>query len=155
MNVRRARISIGPRQLKDPVSQSRYRNSPTPAIFRGDKGRLNQTKRPRPGTVGLIPAEDPHGEEETRGQPYSRSAQVEPLGPRNGAEEALNGQASHVGLVASPRRGRAVVDYLQGKGVPFEALPRVKYPAGMDIGAEMPEEIALSILAEIVQAVGE
>lgn len=66
-------------------------------------------------------------------------------------EEVLSGQASYVGLVASPRRGRAVIDYLQGKGVSPEALQRVKYPAGLDIGAETPEEIALSILTEIVQ----
>ena len=66
-------------------------------------------------------------------------------------EAALSGEASYVGLVASPRRGRAVIDYLRGKGVCPEALKRVKYPAGVDIGAETPEEIALSILAEIVQ----
>ena len=64
---------------------------------------------------------------------------------------ALSGEASYVGLVASPRRGRAVIDYLRGKGVCPEALKKVKYPAGVDIGAETPEEIALSILTEIVQ----
>ena len=66
-------------------------------------------------------------------------------------EEVLGSQASYVGLVASPRRGRTVIDYLRGKGVSPEALQRVKYPAGVDIGAETPEEIALSILTEIVQ----
>ncbi len=66
-------------------------------------------------------------------------------------EEVLGGQAGYVGLVASPRRGRAVIDYLRGKGVSPEALQRVKFPAGVDIGAETPEEIALSILTEIVQ----
>ena len=66
-------------------------------------------------------------------------------------EAALSGEAGYVGLVASPRRGRAVIDYLRGKGVCPEALKRVKYPAGVDIGAETPEEIALSILTEIVQ----
>ena len=66
-------------------------------------------------------------------------------------EAALSGDAAYVGMVASPRRGRAVMDYLRGKGVPDEALDGVKYPAGLDIGAETPEEIALSILTEIVQ----
>ena len=66
-------------------------------------------------------------------------------------EAALGGEASYVGLVASPRRGRAVIDFLRAKGVPAEALDTVKYPAGLDIGAETPEEIALSILTEIVQ----
>lgn len=66
-------------------------------------------------------------------------------------EEVLTGQSSYVGLVSSPRRGKAVIEYLKGKGVPAEALEKVKFPAGMDIGAETPEEIALSILTEIVQ----
>ena len=66
-------------------------------------------------------------------------------------EEVLGSQAGYVGLVASPRRGRTVIDYLRGKGISSEALQRVKYPAGVDIGAETPEEIALSILTEIVQ----
>ena len=66
-------------------------------------------------------------------------------------EAVLSGQASYVGLVASPRRGRAVIDYLRGKAVCPRSLDSVKYPAGLDIGAETPEEIALSILTEIVQ----
>ena len=66
-------------------------------------------------------------------------------------EAVLSGRAGYVGLVASPRRGRAVIDYLRSKGIPAEDLRRVKYPAGLDIGAETPEEIALSILTEIVQ----
>ena len=57
----------------------------------------------------------------------------------------------YVGLVASSRRGRAVIEYVQSTGVAPETLQRVKYPAGLDIGAETPEEIALSILTEIVQ----
>ena len=65
--------------------------------------------------------------------------------------EVLAGQARYVGLVASRRRGRAVMDFLRGQGVSDEALESVIYPAGMDIGAETPEEIALSILTEIVQ----
>ena len=68
-----------------------------------------------------------------------------------GLETALSGQAAYVGMVASPRRGRAVIDYLRRKGVAEETLDKVKYPAGLDIGAETPEEIALSILTEIVQ----
>ena len=57
----------------------------------------------------------------------------------------------YVGLVASSRRGRAVIEYVQSTGVALETLRQVKYPAGLDIGAETPEEIALSILTEIVQ----
>ncbi len=65
-------------------------------------------------------------------------------------EKALSGEAGYVGLVASHKRGRAVIEYLRSKGIPGEALERVKYPAGIDIGAATPEEIALSVLAEIV-----
>jgi xanthine dehydrogenase accessory factor len=57
---------------------------------------------------------------------------------------ALDAGVPYVGLVASPRRGRAVLASLD---VPDE---RVHTPAGLDIGARTPEEIALSILAEIV-----
>jgi len=70
-------------------------------------------------------------------------------------EEALaavvESEARYVGLIASPRRGEAVLRYLKGKGVSDQALGRVKCPAGLDIGAVTPEEIALSIIAEIVQ----
>ena len=66
-------------------------------------------------------------------------------------EAVLGGQPGYIGLVASHRRGRAVIDYLRSKGVPDETLRMVKYPAGLDIGAETPEEIALSVLTEIVQ----
>ena len=66
-------------------------------------------------------------------------------------EAVLGSQSGYVGLVASPRRGRAVIDYLRSRGVPDETLRMVKYPAGLDIGAETPEEIALSVLTEVVQ----
>ena len=66
-------------------------------------------------------------------------------------EAALSGEAGYVGLVASRRRGKAVTDFLRGKGVCPGSLDGVKYPAGLDVGAETPEEIALSILTEIVQ----
>jgi xanthine dehydrogenase accessory factor len=66
-------------------------------------------------------------------------------------EWALNTDAAYVALVASPKRGEAVLQYLRESGVAEERLARLKCPAGLDIGASTPEEIALSILAEIVQ----
>ena len=70
-------------------------------------------------------------------------------------EEALRavagGPAGYIGLVASPRRGSAVIDFLKGRGFKADDLERIKYPAGLDVGAETPEEIALSILTEVVQ----
>ena len=56
----------------------------------------------------------------------------------------------YVGLVASPKRGAGVLGELRGDGVPEELLARIDVPAGLDIGARTPAEIALSILAQIV-----
>ena len=64
---------------------------------------------------------------------------------------ALGAEAAYVALVASPKRAEAVLQYLRETGVPEARLARLKCPAGLDIGASAPEEIALSILAEIVQ----
>jgi xanthine dehydrogenase accessory factor len=56
----------------------------------------------------------------------------------------------YVGLVASRKRGAAVIEELAARGVPADRLKRLRTPAGLDIGAKTAEEIALSILAEIV-----
>jgi xanthine dehydrogenase accessory factor len=60
---------------------------------------------------------------------------------------ALEGDVPYVGLVASRVRGEAVRAELRAEGV---AADRLETPAGLDIGARTPEEIALSILARIV-----
>ncbi len=66
-------------------------------------------------------------------------------------ERALRLGVPYVGLVASRKRGAAVVDKLRTRGTLEEAdVARVRTPAGLDIGARTPEEIALSIMAEIV-----
>ena len=57
----------------------------------------------------------------------------------------------YVGLVSSHRRGTAVLDSLKADGVPTDQLGRVHNPAGLDIAARDPEEIALSILSEITK----
>ena len=54
-------------------------------------------------------------------------------------------------LVASAVCARALVQYLRDSGLPEERIDGLKFPAGLDIGALTPEEIALNILAEIVQ----
>jgi xanthine dehydrogenase accessory factor len=64
---------------------------------------------------------------------------------------ALRSPAAYVALVASRRRATTLIDYLRGAGVSAEHLERLRTPAGLDIGAAEPAEIALSILAEIVQ----
>jgi xanthine dehydrogenase accessory factor len=62
----------------------------------------------------------------------------------------LESGVPYVGLVASPRRGTGVLAELRGDGVPDEQLARIDVPAGLDIGARTPPEVALSILARIV-----
>ena len=58
--------------------------------------------------------------------------------------------AAYVGMIGSARRVRAVLQHIVEDGVAQEAVDRVHTPIGLDIGAETPEEIAVSIMAEIV-----
>jgi xanthine dehydrogenase accessory factor len=59
---------------------------------------------------------------------------------------ALAGDVPYIGLVASRKRGAAVIGSLDGEADPS----RIHSPAGLDIGAHTPDEIALSIMGEIV-----
>jgi xanthine dehydrogenase accessory factor len=63
----------------------------------------------------------------------------------------LEAGVRYVGLVASRRRGAAVLDELRADGVSEELLDAVDTPAGLDIGARTPGEVALSIVARIVE----
>lgn len=65
-------------------------------------------------------------------------------------EQALLAKADYVALVANRKRGQEIIATLQQKGVPPESLAALRAPAGLAIGAERPEEIALSVMAEIV-----
>ena len=62
----------------------------------------------------------------------------------------LNCGLSYVGLVASRKRGAAVQELLKASAVP--GVETIRIPAGIDLGARTPPEVALSILAEIVQS---
>ena len=62
----------------------------------------------------------------------------------------LEAGVRYVGLVASPKRGAAVVEELRAAGVAEELLGRLDTPAGIDIGARTPPEVALTIVARIV-----
>jgi xanthine dehydrogenase accessory factor len=59
--------------------------------------------------------------------------------------------AGYVSLVASRRRAAGIVERLREVGVSLERLARLKAPAGLDIGAQSPNEIAVSVLAELIQ----
>jgi molybdenum cofactor cytidylyltransferase len=65
-------------------------------------------------------------------------------------EQALQVDASYIALLANKKRAEEVTRSLKTKSYSPEKMGIVRAPAGLDIGAESPEEIALSILAEIV-----
>jgi xanthine dehydrogenase accessory factor len=60
--------------------------------------------------------------------------------------------AAYVGMIGSKRRVGAVLEHLIEEGLDRDAVERVHTPIGLDIGAETPEEIAVSIMAEIIRA---
>ena len=89
------------------------------------------TPRPLPGDLALIVAA--HGRDELAAL-------------RAGLEAGL----PYIGLVASPKRGAALIDELREAGVADELVESIDVPAGLAIGAHTPGEIALSILASVV-----
>jgi len=60
--------------------------------------------------------------------------------------------AAYVGMIGSKRRVGAVLRHLVEDGIDPGVVERVHTPIGLDIGAETPEEIAVSIMAEIIRA---
>jgi xanthine dehydrogenase accessory factor len=66
--------------------------------------------------------------------------------------QALRTQAGYIGMIGSRRKRDHIFDSLLKQGFTKEDLKRVHSPIGLDIGAETPEELAISIVAELVQA---
>ncbi len=67
-------------------------------------------------------------------------------------EQALRTDARYISFIASHAKARKIIDFLAEKGVPPEMLARIKAPAGLAIGTSSSSEIAVSIIAEIIQA---
>jgi len=65
-------------------------------------------------------------------------------------QKALEGNAAYVALIASRHRSKLVLDFLGASGLPAEKIAAVWAPAGLDLGATTPEEIALSIVSQMV-----
>lgn len=65
-------------------------------------------------------------------------------------EQAIRCGASYVGLIGSRGKIGAIYKNLRERGASGEALARVHAPIGLDIGAQTPEEIAISIAAEVI-----
>ncbi len=72
-------------------------------------------------------------------------------GDEEAVEQAAAARPAYLGLVGSAKRGAAVLGYLQDRGVPQQQLDRVRVPAGLDLGRTSHREIAVAILAELVQ----
>jgi xanthine dehydrogenase accessory factor len=72
-------------------------------------------------------------------------------GDEDAIERAAELRPAYLGLVASRKRAEAVLGYLAERGVPKDQLDRVHAPAGLDLGRTSHEEMAVAILAELVQ----
>lgn len=76
----------------------------------------------------------------------SRGSGVDALG----LPSLLRSDAAYIGVIGSRRRWLTTVKALQGKGVSEEQIANVHSPMGLELNAETPEEIAVSIMAEIL-----
>jgi xanthine dehydrogenase accessory factor len=76
----------------------------------------------------------------TRGHQYDEEALL----------QVIDSPAAYIGMIGSRRRVRAVADNLASVGVDRAKFERVRAPIGLEIGAQTPEEIAVSIIAEII-----
>jgi xanthine dehydrogenase accessory factor len=66
-------------------------------------------------------------------------------------EWAVGTKAKYIGMIGSKAKNKAIFSHLSAKGVTKEQLARVHAPIGVEINAQTPEEIAVSILAEITK----
>ena len=66
-------------------------------------------------------------------------------------EWAITTPAGYIGMIGSKRKIKTSFSYLETKGITREQLDKVHSPIGLAIGAETPEEIAVAIMAEIIQ----
>jgi xanthine dehydrogenase accessory factor len=78
----------------------------------------------------------------TRGHAFDEEVLLAALRKRNGA---------FIGMIGSRRRVRATLERIAETGIPASELSEVHAPLGVDLGAETPSEIAVSIIAEIIR----
>lgn len=72
-------------------------------------------------------------------------------GDEEAIEQAVRGRPAFIGLVASRKRGETVLGYLADQGVPRDLLDEVRVPVGLDLGHTSHPEIAVAVLAELVE----
>ncbi len=70
-------------------------------------------------------------------------------GDHESLAQVLNTEVGYIGLIASRKRARLVLEYFQSRDLPAQQLRRIRTPCGLNLGAKTPEEIAQSILCEI------
>lgn len=76
-------------------------------------------------------------------------------GDEEALEKALHTNAAYIAFVASKTKAAKVLEYVKTRGVTAEKLRAVRSPAGLDIQAQSPPEIAVGILAQVIQVRGE
>lgn len=130
---------------------------PTPALVVVGQGPVVETLARLGAAMGLaVTVVDPGSVADVERQPVGARASV--VVATHGTQDeaalawALASDAPYVSLVASRKRAAVVVERLRARGLAPERIGQLKAPAGLDIGATTPEEIAVSIVAEIVQA---
>jgi len=63
----------------------------------------------------------------------------------------IKSPAAYLGMIGSRNKNAVIFEHLEEQGITTEELKRVHAPIGIDIGAQTPAEIAVSIIAEIIQ----
>ena len=71
-----------------------------------------------------------------------------------GLPALLETRAGYIGVIGSRKRWKTTVKGLNEQGISDEKLARINSPIGLGIGAETPEEIAVSIMAEVLMVRG-
>jgi xanthine dehydrogenase accessory factor len=71
-------------------------------------------------------------------------------GDHESMQRALAANPAYIALIASRKRSRLVLDYLRQEGFSSKDMEKVVAPAGLDLGARTPEEIALCVISEVV-----
>lgn len=97
---------------------------------------------PYRATLGKVPIDsDSYIVLVTRGHVHDRAC----------LEQVIDSPAAYIGMIGSKRRVRTVIEQIRASGGNEERLKRVRAPIGLDIGSRTPAEIALAIMAEIIQ----
>jgi xanthine dehydrogenase accessory factor len=102
-----------------------------------------------PGATRLITDDIDYGQLDPRPDDFVVIA-TQHKGDHESMQRALAANPGYIALIASRKRARLVLDYVRRQGFARTDLDKVVAPAGLDLGARTPEEIALCVISEIV-----